>query len=564
VIVERAGGGAGVLGELDPAAVRRWALACLDVLAAHREEIDAINVFPVPDADTGTNLLATMRAAVDELDRRAGAPLRLDGDGRDELGLAALADGALRGARGNSGLVLAQFLRGLAAAPERNASLVSERVDQTGVASTLTAAEVARGLRLGAELAAGAFEPAVAGTAVTVLAAAAAAASGDKLAAMVAATSGDKLAAVVDAAAAAAAAALAETPRQLPALARAGVVDAGGRGVQLLLEALAAVVNERPLAVPPVPRPVRDASALVATREAGSAKHEYEVMYLLDASTADRVAALRARLASIGDSVAVVGDGDTWNVHVHCTDVGAAIEAGIDAGRPYRITVIRFADRPSAPATPRAVIALAPDELAVLFRGEGAVVVPAHAPGDRLRAAIEGTGAAHVVVLPNSAEATALAEAAASGARGAGHDVVVVPTASPVQGLAALAVHDPARRAGDDVVAMAEAAAATRCGSLEIAGQEALTWAGRCRPGDVLGLVDGEVVLIGSDVTKAACALVERMLAAGGELVTALLGAAAPAELGDVLAQRLRREHPEVELAIHHGGQPEPLLVGVE
>jgi dihydroxyacetone kinase-like predicted kinase len=335
--------------------------------------------------------------------------------------------------------------------------------------------------------------------------------------------------------------------------------------VQLLLEALSAVVDERALTVAPAPRPVRDASALVASRETGSAEHEYEVMYLLDASTPERVATLRAELASIGDSVAVVGDGDTWNVHVHCTDVGAAIEAGVDAGRPNRITVIRFSDqRGGLAAHERAVVALAGDDgLARLFAGEGVAVVAGESV-DEVRATIAGTRAAHVVVLPNSRGATALAESAAADARDGGHDVVVVPTASPVQGLAALAVHDPARRAGDDVVAMAEAAAATRCGSIAIAEQEALTWAGRCQAGDVLGLVDAEVVLIGADVTEVACALVERMLTAGGELVTALLGAVVPPGLGAALTARLHREHPEVELAVHEGGQDSPLLVGVE
>ena len=540
-----------MLQELDSAAVRRWAAAAVDVLDAHRDEIDRINVFPVADADTGTNLLVTMRAAFDEL-RRGQAPA-----------LEALARGALLGARGNSGLVLCQLLRGLAQAaghaPPAAAGLS---------AAGLSAGGLSAGLALGSSLARTAFAAPVEGTALTVLAAAAEAAR---------AAGTDKLTAVADAAAAGAAAALADTPRQLPVLARAGVVDAGGRGVALLLEVLAAVVADRePSGVAPVARLPRTASALRSAREAGSGDHEYEVMYLLEASTEERVAELRAALAALGDSVAVVGDGATWNVHVHCTDVGAAIEAGVEAGRPHRITVIRFADAAGPPSAgaeaprltrPRAVVAVAPgDGVARLFRGEGVAVAagPTVTAADVL-AAIAGTRAAHVVVLPNAADGTSIAEAAAGQAREAGHDVVVVPTASPVQGLAALAVHDEGRRAGDDVVAMAEAAAATRCGELTIAEGEALTWAGRCHPGDVLGLVDGEVVLIGGDVTAAGCALVDRMLSAGGELVTALVGADAPAGLADALAAALRRTHPEVELAVYHGGQPgSPLLVGVE
>lgn len=537
-----------MLQQLDRAAVRRWAAAAVDVLVRHRAEIDAINVYPVADADTGTNLLQTMRAAHDELNRAGG---RTERDALD-----ALARGALLGARGNSGLVLSQLLRGLA---------------QAGFAAPdgpLTAAGLAHGLRLGASLATLAFATPVAGTALTVLTAAADAAH----------TAGpDELVAVADAAVAGAVAALADTPHQLPELARAGVVDAGGRGVVVLLEALAAVVAQRPPDAVPLPRVARTGGALRSAREAGdSGAHEYEVMYLLEGATDEGIAVLRAELGELGDSVAIAGDGTAWTVHVHCTDVGAAIEAGLDAGRPHRITVIRFADQVAAAPPPRltvarAVVAVAAGEgMAQLLRGEGAAVcaasevgVPVAAPD--LLAAIAGTRAAHVVVLPNSADGTAVAEAAAVRARDAGHDVVVIPTSSPVQGLAALAVHDPTRRAGDDVVAMAEAAGATRWGELVVATQEALTWAGRCTPGDVLGLVAGEVVLIVRDVTDAGCALVARMLGAGGELVTALLGADAPDGLGDALAAALRHDHPEVELAVYHGGQPgSPLLVGVE
>ena len=579
-----------MLKELDAAAVCRWADGTAELLAAHRAEIDRINVFPVPDADTGTNLLATMRAAVHEL---GGAPASGP--------LAALARGALLGARGNSGLVLCQLLRGLAqACPD---------------GGPLTAVRLVEGLRRGAGLARLAFAEPATGTVLSVLAAAADAADAAR------ATGTDQLAAVTEAMLPAAAAALADTPRQLPALAAAGVVDAGGLGIQLVLEALAAVVEGREPATAGAAQAMvpRSAASLTVPRPAGDGgEHEYEVMYLLDGCQPQQLARLRAELAGLGDSLAVVGDGEVWNVHVHCTDVGAAIEAGVRAGRPHRITVIRFADQaagrlaasPAGLTRARAVVAVAASEgLADLLRGEGATVIPTPAapapaapapaptredvtfrrldrgnstssrgptssrePGplradadDGLQAAVAGTRAAHVVVLPNSPSGIGAAEAAAEGARAAGQEVVVLRTTSPVQAIAALAVHDPARRAADDVVAMAEAAAATRCGELSIASEEALTWAGRCRPGDVLGLVDGEVVLIGDDVVAAGCALVRRMLAAGGELVTALVGADAPGELATVLASELRREHPEVELAVHHVGQQSgPLLVGVE
>ena len=212
-----------------------------------------------------------------------------------------------------------------------------------------------------------------------------------------------------------------------------------------------------------------------------------------------------------------------------------------------------------------------------------ALVAPPGSPprAAEIAAAVAGTRAAHVVVLPNDVELTAVAEEAAEQARAGGVEVVVVPTSSVLQGLAALAVHDPARRAGDDVVAMAEAAAATRTGVVEVATGDALTWVGRCRAGDVLGLVDGEVVLIEHDLATAACQLADRMLTTGGELVTVLLGddpargegdglGSATVDgghraLGALLAAHLRRTHPEVEVLRYLGGPPErPIQLGVE
>jgi hypothetical protein len=327
-------------------------------------------------------------------------------------------------------------------------------------------------------------------------------------------------------------------------------------------------------------RTPRDADALHTAREAGSAEYAYEVMFALDDvddAPADR---LRTELRRLGDCVSVVGDGrGMWAVHVHCNDVGAAIEAGIDAGRPHRIAVVRFDDQVAALssrfAVERAVVALAEGVgVAELFRAEGASVlgvtdaVPAVAD---LVAVIAGTQASHVTVLPNvTGLDVVLADAAAEAVR-SGQDVIVVPTASPVQGLAALAVHDAARRPGEDVVAMAEAAAATRRGELVIAREQGITWVGVCQPGDVLGLLDGEIVLIEpgpaeeSAIVGAGRKLVDRMLSGGGELVTALPGADAPAALADVLAEHVRAEHREVEFTGYPGGQAGTLLLlGVE
>jgi uncharacterized protein len=526
---------------LDAALLRRWARTAVAALERHAAEIDRINVFPVPDSDTGTNLVLTMRAAVD-----AAAQ---DGDSV----AAALARGALVGARGNSGVILSQVLRGIAdavaavAGPSRGGAVLADALVR---AHRLATAAVTRPRE---------------GTVLSVLSAAAVAA---------AAVGSDRLDDVAVAAADAARQALRETTGQLPELARAGVVDAGGLGLYLVLDALAALVSGRPPAEPPgggARGPVRGRDALVAARESGSSVFDYEVMYLLEAPD-EAVAALREELDALGDSVAVVGDGEgTWNVHVHCTDVGAAIEAGVVAGRPHRITVVRFADQiapaPDRFVRPRGVLLVAGGaELAELARSAGADVLDPGAADERgIAAALRDTRARHVVLLPCDADRTPVAERAASAARRDGQEVLVVPTASVLQGLAALAVHDPERRPGEDGVAMAEAAAGTRTAALLVAESEALTWVGRCEPGDVLGLSDGEVVLIAPDLAVGALWLAHRMLTAGGEIVTALLGEGVDDALGEGLAADLRRTHPEVEFVVHRGGQAEyPLVLGVE
>ena len=208
-------------------------------------------------------------------------------------------------------------------------------------------------------------------------------------------------------------------------------------------------------------------------------------------------------------------------------------------------------------------------EVAVLARSAGASVIERE-PGEtvteaELVAALAGTLAQHVVLLPGDTELTAVAERAASAARREGQDVLVLPTASVLQGLSALAVHDPERRPGEDVVAMADAAAGTRTAGLMVAESEALTFAGRCEPGDVLGIADGEVVVIAPDLAVGALWLAHRMLLAGGEIVTALLGQDVDDALAEGLAADLRRSHPEVDVVVHRGGQTDyPLVLGVE
>jgi dihydroxyacetone kinase-like predicted kinase len=216
------------------------------------------------------------------------------------------------------------------------------------------------------------------------------------------------------------------------------------------------------------------------------------------------------------------------------------------------------------------VVAVAPGQgLAHLFAAEGVQVVDAadgaEPSAEAVVAAIRSTGARELVLLPHTSHGRSVAEVAAQQARGHGIRVSVVPTRSPVQALAAVAVHDPERRFDDDVVAMAEAAAATRHAEVTIATDTALTAVGICEPGDVLGLIDGEVVEIGRGLLAVAFNLVDRLLGVGAELMTVLVGAQAPPRAGDVIMAHIRERSPLTDVTVYDGGQADhPVIIGVE
>ena len=530
-----------MLDALDAPAVRRWSILAADAMDAHRAEIDELNVFPVPDGDTGTNLSLTLRAAAEAL---AADPADTAGEA-----VRAWAKGAVLGARGNSGVIISQVLCGLADGVDG-----SEACDGSMFAGALRSA---------ADQAYASVANPLEGTILSVARAAADAAGAGSM------TS------VVQRVQEAAWAALRRTIDQLPVLTQAGVVDAGGRGLVVLIDALGQAVTGTAIATAQVAPSARSRSGLEAARESGSTDYDYEVQYLLRADE-ERTGILRSELSPLGDSLVVVGTGDgVWNVHVHVNDIGAALEAGVRAGEPYRITVVRFADAVGSPAPPQreagtAVVAVAPGEgLAHLFESEGVYVVeggPTENPSTAdVLSAMLACPADRVVLLPNASQVSGVAEAAAIEARGQGIEVAVVPTKSPVQGLSAVAVHDPSRHFGDDVIAMAEAAAATRWSEVTIAQREALTMAGRCHPGDVLGLIDGEVVEIGSTVDSVAAAIIDRLLAVGGELITILVGRDAEPDAGEQLRRHIASVAQHVEVGVFDGGQPHyPLLIGVE
>jgi DAK2 domain fusion protein YloV len=539
---------------LDASALRDWAHAAVGDLISATDEINRLNVFPVADADTGTNMLFTMRSAWAQADAQSGT---------DDVAqvAAAMASGALHGARGNSGVILSQILRGLADVTAAAAA------DRGGALADIDGAVLGAALRHAVGLAVTSMGETVPGTIVSVLQEAAGAAEH-------AAADGADLADVVFAAADAAAVALDKTTEQLDVLADAGVVDAGGRGLLVLLDAMSTTLGghapHRHEYLPTPPQVEVSASTVAAP--------QFEVMYLLSGCEPDGVETLRQRLDQLGESVAIAASADGaghYSVHVHADDAGGAVEAALSVGTPSRIQITSLTGaagaRPSGGwSRERAVLAVVDgDGAQELFAGEGAHVLrpdsDAPVSAKQLLHALVNAGAAQIMVLPNGYVAAEELVAGCTAAIGWGIDVVPVPAGSMVQGLAALAVHDADRQAVDDGYTMARAAAAARHGSVRVATEEALTWAGTCKPGDGLGIAGDEVLIVGEDIAAAGAGLIDLFLAAGGELVTVLTGAGVDPGVGDALQEHVHRRHLGAELVTYHTGhRGDALLIGVE
>ncbi|MDN5893199.1 MAG: DAK2 domain-containing protein [Nocardioides sp.] len=537
----------------DLATVLKFVDLATTALGEAREEIDALNVYPVPDGDTGTNMFLTMSAARDALleaiedDGLTNADL--------DVAMARLARGALLGARGNSGVILSQMLGAMAG-----------RISRTEAGDRYPSV-FAGAMKEATDASYAAVGTPVEGTILTVGRAAADAA-------VAAADAGNGLAVVIKEAATAAREALELTPTQLRVLAEAGVVDAGGRGLCVVLDAAeTSLTGRRPVA--PGPRRKPHIPVPIPSNDLTPDGPSYEVMYLLDAKD-DAIPQLRTTLAGLGDSLVVVGAEGLWNVHVHVDDVGGAIEAGIDAGRPYRVRVTHFAEQVGqavARATTRhgrKIVAVAAGEgLSQIFSEAGAVVVPG-GPGRRpstgmILEAIHETGAAEVVVLPNDHDTVRSAEIAARTAEESGEiRVAVIPTQAQVQGIAAIAVHEPGRSFDQDLLHMTATSRHARHGAVTVAVKQAITMAGPCEVGDVLGVIEGDFVLVGQDAHQVAHGVIDRLVGGGGELVTLVAGQGG-GELASRCEEYVEAQHPTVDVVVYDGGQERyPLLLAVE
>ena len=507
-----------------------------EALAGHRTVIDALNVYPVPDGDTGTNMSLTLRSVVEALP--ADCDLRAV--------CQAIHDSALAAGRGNSGIIVSQFLRAMAGAWRE----VTE----------IDAANLAGSLRAASEAAYGAVARPVEGTILTV---------GRDVAesAMAAARRGAPLAAVIEEAIEAGRVSLERTPELLEVLRTAGVVDAGGKGLLLLLDALAHVVDGRPLPEPPeVSAPVLGDDPH-SGNGAGSdvADLRYEVMFLLEAGE-DRIGGFRERWGELGDSIVVVGGDGLWNCHIHTDDIGGSIEAGIEAGRPYRIQVtdlheqVAHVEHVAAPTrTASGVVAVAAGEgVRQLFESLGVAEVVAggqtmNPSVATLLAAAERVPSEQVVVLPNNKNIVLAAEQLQGLTD---KTVVVVPTVSIPAGLSAMVEFDPdveAARNGDVMAALASEVAT---GEITRAVRDAVTPAGPVTEGDFMGLTPDGVQCVAGALVEATCGLLERIVGDEHGIVTLIGGAEATEADTEMVAGWLADNHPHVELEVHAGGQP--------
>jgi DAK2 domain fusion protein YloV len=543
---------------LDAADLRELVTTYRDALNAHREAINRLNVYPVPDGDTGTNMSLTLESVVVELDLAQADMAAV---------CQAVSHGSLMGARGNSGVILSQVLRGLTAVLREH-----ENIDGVVFARAMTAASKASYEAV--------MRP-VEGTILTVVREAAEAAENE-------AGRGADLLVVVEAARQAAADALAATPELLSVLRDAGVVDAGGAGFVLFLDALLHVLDGRAL-----PEPSSAAApAAVTTRvdqvhADGGDNLRYEVMYLLEAPD-DTIPAFKDVWAGIGDSIVVVGGDGIWNCHIHTDDIGPAVEAAIDAGRPRNIRVTDLHEQvaeerwvreaaaiagPEAPPhatvpVPTAVVAVGTGHgIGRIFYSLGVQKIVAGGQSmnpstGQLLEAVEAAPADHVIILPNNKNIIPVSEQVDEHTA---KTVRVVPTKGISEGFAALLAYDPQADADRNQTAMTVAAGQVVSGEVTRAVRDANSEAGPVATGDFIGLGRDGIKSVADTLGEAAVGLLGALLDDDHELVTIIEGEGASPAVTRELTEWLAEHHPEVEAEIHHGGQPlYPYLLGVE
>ncbi|HWC40153.1 MAG TPA: DAK2 domain-containing protein [Acidimicrobiales bacterium] len=566
------------LDRLAAADVRAAMVAFRDGLRAHQEAINRLNVYPVPDGDTGTNMALTLEAVVTELEAL--------GEPGIDMGAVckAVAHGSLMGARGNSGVILSQILRGAC-----DVLRGLESAGPSDMAAALVDASTA---------AEGAVMRPVQGTILTVAADAATAARAE-------ADRGGALVQVLDAARVAAKESVDRTPELLSVLKEAGVVDAGGVGFVLLLDALLLVVDGRPVPAPEEAAVAASGSATTSSRStvdqvgataepgaAGECAEEigdlrYEVMYLLEAPDGS-IPAFKDVWAGVGDSIVVVGGEGLWNCHIHTDDIGAAVEAGIDCGRPRNIRVTDLMDQVQEERWVREAAAQAPSEeegsvwpvpntavvavatgtgIGRIFRSLGVHQMVAGGQSmnpstAQILEAVEAAPADEVVVLPNNGNIVPVAEQvdALTSKR-----VRVVKTSSVAEGFAALLEYDPEAGVESNVGVMSTATERVIAGEVTRAVRASDSPAGPIAEGDWMGISKRGIEVVQPTLAEATTALLEKLLTDENEIVTLIEGEGSTPASTRQVTEWLGEHRPDIDVEIHHGDQPlYPYLLSID
>jgi DAK2 domain fusion protein YloV len=528
----------------DGQGVKRMAAAGLAWLDRHHEAVNALNVFPVPDGDTGTNMLLTMRNAYQEIAASA--------ENRADKICAQLYNGALMGARGNSGVILSQLWRGFARAIEG-----MEAFDVHAMAA---------GLRQAAEIAYQGVQEPVEGTMLTVareIAEEAADAAGKS----------DDLGFVLERVVECAHQAVARTQEQLDVLREAGVVDAGGQGLALLLEGMLRYLKGESLEFAPVSgHEMHPQSAL----DPGEAGYGYDVQFVLKGKNLD-VDRIRHEIAAMGNSTLVVGDADTVKVHVHVHDPGQPLGYGASIGvlgdvvvenmqEQYRQFMLERgtaheregAESPRVAEGEIAAIAVAPGEgLQRVFHSLGAYAVSGgqtmNPSTEQLIQAINSLPTDKIILLPNNKNIRLAAEQAAQLA--APRQVIVVPSESVPQGVAALLALHPDGDLQAIAGAMQAAMSEVESGEITTATRDATLGDLEVREGQIIGLHNDRLCVAGNSIEQVAHDLLSQMGAANRQLVTLYYGDGVSADQAHSLAEWLRHAHPDLEFEVVEGGQ---------
>jgi DAK2 domain fusion protein YloV len=519
--------------------VLELARAATSALERSRQHIDDLNVYPVPDGDTGTNMTMTARAVVEELERSTASD-------RPAL-VKEVTRAALMGARGNSGVILSQIVRGAA--------------EVLGSATEIDAAVVARAFQGARDAAYRAVREPVEGTMLSVIRELAEETENGAPA--------DDIPSLLATLVARGEQALARTPEQLDVLREAGVVDAGGAGLLEIVRGLAAAVAGEEL--PEAPAQSEELTSEAIHQELS--RYRYCTTFVIEGDELD-TDGIEAELAQLGDSLLVVGDPEALKVHVHTDDPGSALAIGTRAGVIERVEIANMHEQTVQreerllhaveDASTAVVAVVAGDGNRSLFESFGAHIVEGGqsmnpSVGD-LSEALDPGLAPEVIVLPNNSNVIETARQAAYYAQ---VNALVVPTRSMQEGLSAMVAFDPAESGEKNANAMQDILTGVVTGEVTVASRDAQLNGLAIKAGDYLGLAADEAVATGGDFEEVAAAVADRLLAEPRGILTLLTGAEKP-EL-DGLLRRIEASHPDLELDVQAGGQPHyPLLLSAE